>query len=56
MKEFYDDVTMSAKDFSDEFGEFALSVMTELGLSKPNNVKEAFDLYITLLHRVETVL
>jgi hypothetical protein len=46
---------MCVNDFSDEFGEFALLVMRELGLSKPTNVKEAFDLYIKLLQRIETI-
>ena len=44
---------MLVKDFSDELGEFALVVMRELGLATPTNVKEAFDLYIALLERVE---
>ena len=56
VNEFYDDSTMNVKDFSDEFAEFALLIMRELGLSKPTNVKEAFDLYITLLQRIETVV
>ena len=53
VNEFYDNSTMLVKDFSDEFGEFALVVMRELGLATPTNVKEAFDLYIALLERVE---
>lgn len=43
VNEFFDN-SMSVKDFSDEFGEFALLIMTELGLTKPTNVKEAFNL------------
>ena len=53
VNEFYDNSTMLVKDFSNEFGEFALVVMRELGLAKPTNVKEAFDLHIALLERVE---
>jgi hypothetical protein len=55
VNEFYNNSSMCVKDFSDEFGEFALLVMRELNLSKPTNVKEAFDLYINLLQRIETI-
>ena len=55
VNEFYNNSSMCVNDFSDEFGEFALLVMRELGLSKPTNVKEAFDLYIKLLQRIETI-
>ncbi|XP_028390702.1 uncharacterized protein LOC114515612 [Dendronephthya gigantea] len=54
VNEFYD-YSMSVKDFSDEFGEFASFVMTELGLTKPTNAKEAFHLYLTLLQKIETI-
>ena len=53
VNEFYDNSAMSVNDFSDEFEEFASSVMRELGLSQPNNVKEAFDLYINMLQKIE---
>ena len=55
VNEFYNNTLMCVKDFSDEFEEFALLVVKELGLSKPTNVKEAFDLYINLLQRIETI-
>ena len=41
VNEFHDNSPMLVKDFSDEFGEFALVVMRELGLATPTNVKEA---------------
>ena len=47
---------MNVKDYSYESGEFASTVMRELGLSKPTNVKEAFDLYLKLLHRIEITI
>ena len=47
---------MNVKDYSDEFGEFASIFMRELGLSKPTNVKEAFDLYINLLQRIDIAI
>ena len=56
VNEFYDNSTMNVKDYSDEFGEFASTVMRELGLSKPSNVKEAFDLYVKLLQRIEITI
>jgi hypothetical protein len=47
---------MYAEDYSEEFGEFASIVMTEQDLPSPENVKEALDLYITLLQTIETVV
>ncbi len=39
---------MCPADVTDEFNEFATSVMDELGWQSPSNVKEALDLYINL--------
>ena len=38
--------SMCVNDFSDDFGEFALLVMRELGLSKPTNMLKKHLIFI----------
>jgi hypothetical protein len=52
--EFVDHSTMSVPDFSDNFKHFASTVIDDLGLQTPTNVKEGLDLYIKLIREVET--
>lgn len=49
VQEFINNTTMSKDDYSKEFEEFATFIMTERNILKPNNVKEALDLYVTLM-------
>lgn len=44
---------MCAADCSEDFKEFALSVMNALGLRQPDDVNEALDVYVTLIKEVE---
>ena len=44
---------MCPADCSEEFREFALTVMNALGLHPPNGVNEALDVYVTLINGVE---
>ena len=49
IEEFMDHSSMCDPDFSIDFEEFAEIIMSELGLHRPTNVKEGFDLYIQLI-------
>ena len=42
-----------ATDCSEEFNEFALTVMNALGLHLPNTVNEALYVYVTLIKEVK---
>lgn len=53
LEEFIDESTMCAADCSEDFKEFALSVMNALGLRQPDDVNEALDVYVTLIKEVE---
>ena len=53
VQEFIDNATMSPDDYSKEFEEFATIIMSEQNILKPNNVKEALNLYINLIRVVE---
>ena len=53
--EFVDPATMSVKDFSDDFAEFAVTIMNELQLEMPSNAREGLDLYIHLINEVENL-
>ena len=53
IEEFMDYSTRCVPGFSTDFEEFAETIMSELGLHKPMNVKEGFDLYIQLLGKIE---
>ncbi|PFX11893.1 hypothetical protein AWC38_SpisGene24237 [Stylophora pistillata] len=55
VQEFYDHSTMCPPDYSDDFKEFALTVMNEYHLPEPHDVSSALDLYIELLKEVETL-
>ena len=48
-EEFIDESTMCPADCSEEFKEFALSVMNALGLHQADDVNEALDVYVTYL-------
>lgn len=51
--EFTDESTMCPADCTEEFKEFASTVMNALGLNLPNDVNEALDVYVTLIKEVE---
>lgn len=53
LEEFIDESTMCPADCSEEFREFALTVMNALGLHPLNGVNEALDVYVTLIKEVE---
>eukprot|EP00794_Sanderia_malayensis_P013298 gene13298-14671_t len=53
IEEFYDDAAMNVRDYSEEFEEFALTVMNRRALSAPIDVKQAFNLYIEFLREIE---
>eukprot|EP00794_Sanderia_malayensis_P002364 gene2364-2725_t len=53
IEEFYDDAAMNVRDYSEEFEEFALTVMNRRALSAPIDVKQAFNLYIELLREIK---
>ena len=44
---------MCSADYSEEFEEFALTVMNVLGLSLPQDVNERLDLYLRLIQEIE---
>lgn len=44
---------MCLADCSEEFKEFALTVMNALGLHPPNGVNETLDVHVTLIKGVE---
>lgn len=44
---------MCPADCSEEFKEFALTVMNAQGLHPPNGVNEVLDVYVTLIEEVE---
>ena len=46
---------MCPADCSEEFKEFALSVMNAQGLHLPDDVNEALDVYVTLIKEVENL-
>ena len=45
--------TMCLPDYSEDFKEFALTIMNEHHFSEPNDVNSALDLYMRLLKEVE---
>lgn len=51
----FDHSTMCPADVCDEFKEFALCIMDELGWQTPENVKEALDLYIKFIKIIEDI-
>ncbi len=53
IEEFYDDAAMNVRDYSEEFEEYALTVMNRRALSAPIDVKQAFNLYIELLREIK---
>jgi len=53
LEEFIDESTMCLADCSEEFKEFALTVMNALGLHPPNGVNETLDVHVTLIKGVE---
>lgn len=53
VEEFIDNSTMSSADYSEEFEEFALTVMNLLGLSLPQDVNEGLDLYLQLILEID---
>ena len=53
VQEFYDHSTMCPPDYSDDFKEFAQTIMNEHHLSEPHDVNSALDLYMKLLKEVE---
>ena len=55
VQEFIDHSTMCPPDYSEDFKEFALTVMNELDLQEPQDVNSALDLYIKLLKEVENL-
>ena len=44
---------MCPTDCSEEFKEFALTVMNTLGLHLPNGVNEALDLHVSLIKQAK---
>ena len=52
LQEFIDNSTMCPADFSEEFEEFATTVMNELGLHSPQDVDEGLDLYLRLIEEI----
>ena len=44
---------MCPADCTEEFREFASTVMNALGLNLPNDVNEALDVYVTLIKEVK---
>ena len=45
--------TMCPRDYSEDFKEFALTIMNEHHFPEPNDVNSALDLYMRLLKEVE---
>lgn len=52
INEFYSDVTANVLDYSEEFQDFATTVMHEEGKGLPQNPTEALDLYLFLLQKI----
>ncbi|PFX16238.1 hypothetical protein AWC38_SpisGene19504 [Stylophora pistillata] len=52
VQEFYDHSTLCPPDYSDDFKEFALTVMNEHHLPEPHDVSSALDLYMELLKEI----
>lgn len=46
---------MCPADFSEEFEEFAITIMNELGLHSPQDVDEGLDLYLRLIEEIENL-
>ena len=55
VEEFIDNSTMCPADFSEEFEEFAITIMNELGLHSPQDVDEGLDLYLRLIEEIENL-
>ena len=53
VEEFIIHATKCRPDYSEEFKEFALTIMNELNLQEPQDVNTALELYIRLLNEVE---
>ena len=53
LQEFYDHSSMCPPDYSEDFKEFALTIMNEHHLPEPHDVSSALDLYMRLLKEVE---
>ena len=53
--EFIDNPTMCPADCSQEFKEFAVTVMNVLGLRSPQDVDEGLDLYLRLIKEIENL-
>ena len=53
VEEFIDESTMCPTHCSEEFNEFALTVMNALELHLPNTVNDALDVYVTLIKEVK---
>ena len=53
LQEFYDHSTMCPPDYSEDFKEFALTIMNEHHFPEPHHVNSALDLYTRLLKEVE---
>ena len=51
--EFFDITSAVLSDFSDEFGEFAETLMNENNMEMPHDAPNAFDLYLYLLSKIE---
>ena len=51
--EFIDITSAVPSDFSDEFGEFAGTLMNENNMEMPHDASSAFDLYLYLLSKIE---
>jgi len=53
LQEFYDHSTMCPPEYSEDFKEFALTIMNEHHFPEPHDVNSALDLYMRLLKEVE---
>ena len=53
LEEFIDESTMCSADCTEEFKEFASTIMNALGLNLRNDVNEALDVYVILIKEVE---
>ena len=51
--EFIDITSAVPSDFSDEFGEFAGTLMNENNMEIPHDASSTFDLYLYLLSKIE---
>ena len=50
--EFVDTTSATPSDFSDEFGEFAETLMNENNVDVSHDTSSAFDLYVYLLSKI----